>query len=62
MTFINTINDFIGLFIIGVILVCVAMFIQNGYSNLVYVTSKIDNRTYFLRTIDLNGHVVSFTT
>lgn len=49
MTFINTINDFIGLFIIGVILVCVAMFIQNGYSNLVYVTSKIDNRTYLVR-------------
>lgn len=24
--------------------------------------SEIDNRTYFLRTIDLNGHVVSFTT
>jgi hypothetical protein len=52
MKFIETINDFIGLFIIGVVIVCIAMFIQNGYNNLTYVTSKIDNRKYLVRNIE----------
>lgn len=51
MKFIETINDFIGLFIIGVIIVCIAMFIQNGYNNLTYVKSSIDNRKYLVRNI-----------
>ena len=42
---------FIGLFIIGVIIVCVAMFIQNGYNNLTYVTSKVDDRKYLVRNM-----------
>jgi hypothetical protein len=52
MKFIETINDFIGLFIIGVVIVCIAMFIQNGYNNLTYITSKIDNRKYLVRNIE----------
>ena len=51
MTFIESVNDFIGLFIIGVIIVCIAMFIQNGYNNLTYVTSKVDDRRYLVRNI-----------
>ena len=51
MLFIESVNDFIGLFIIGVIIVCIAMFIQNGYNNLTYVTSKVDDRRYLVRNI-----------
>ena len=39
MKLIETVNDFIGLFIIAIIIVCVAMFIQNGYNNLTYMRS-----------------------
>ena len=51
MKLIETVNDFIGLFIIAVIIVCVAMFIQNGYNNLTYITSKVDDRRYLVRNI-----------
>jgi predicted metal-dependent hydrolase len=51
MKFIETVNDFIGLFIIGVIIVCIALFIQNGYNNLTYVTSKVDDRRYLVRNM-----------
>ena len=51
MKFIETVNDFIGLFIIGVIIVCIAMFIQNSYNNLTYVKSNIDNSSYLVRNI-----------
>lgn len=51
MKLIETVNDFIGLFIIAVIIVCVAMFIQNNYNNLTYVTSKVDDRRYLVRNI-----------
>lgn len=49
MKFINTLNDFVTLFIIAVIIFCLAIFIQNTGSNLTYVTSDIDGRRYLVR-------------
>ena len=51
MTFIDGAQDFIGLFIIGVIIVCIALFMQNNYNNLTYVKSKVDDRSYLVRNI-----------
>ena len=52
MKFIESINDFIGLFIIAVLVVCLALFMQNNYNNLTYVTSTVDNRRYLVRNIN----------
>jgi hypothetical protein len=49
MKFISSVNDFISLFIIAVVIFCLAIFIQNSYSNLTHVTSKIDGRRYLVR-------------
>lgn len=51
MNLIESKNDFVGIFIIGVIVVCIALFIQNRYNNLTYVRSNVDNRRYLVRNI-----------
>jgi len=51
MKLIESVNDFVGLFIIGVIVVCIALFMQNRYNNLTYVKSEVDNRRYLVRNI-----------
>ena len=52
MKIIENANDFIGLFIIGVIVECIALFIQNSYNDLTYVKSNIDDRRYLVRNIN----------
>ena len=56
MKLIENVNDFVGLFIIGVIVLCIALFIQNSYNNLTYVKSEVDNRKYLVRNIEDKQH------